>query len=70
MQRIERSGVTDVDKRKEMLEFYRTRISNIYHLWHKYYHLVPFEKYLIKNSYKSWEKFEAEIMDKIKIHIP
>ncbi|MEK7078478.1 MAG: AAA family ATPase, partial [Patescibacteria group bacterium] len=36
IQRIHRAGVTDAKKRKEMLEFYCTRIGNIYHLWHKY----------------------------------
>lgn len=66
IQRIDRAGVTDSKKRREMLGFYRTRISNIYHIWHKYYRLIPFEKYMIKNSYKRWEVFEREIMDKIK----
>lgn len=66
IQRINRAGVTNPQKRKEMLEFYHTRINNIYHLWHKYFHLIPFEKYMIKNSYKGWGVFEKEIMDKIK----
>ncbi|MBI4972996.1 AAA family ATPase [Candidatus Roizmanbacteria bacterium] len=70
IQRIDRAGVTDVNKKKEMLEFYRTRIINIYHLWNKYFRLIPFEKYMIKNSYKSWERFEKEIMGKIKTHTP
>lgn len=70
IQRIDRAGVTDPKKREEMLEFYRTRISNIYPLWHKYFRLIPFEKYMIKNSYKSWEVFEKEILNIIKTHIP
>jgi hypothetical protein len=69
IRRLDRAGITDTVKRKSMLEFYRTRIGNIYPLWHKYFLLIPFEKYLIKNSYKKWSVFKKEIMDKIKIHI-
>lgn len=66
IQRIDKAGITNLNKRKGMLDFYRTRISNIYPLWHKYFNLITFEKYMIKNSYKKWDVFEREIMEKIK----
>lgn len=70
LKRIDKTGITDAKRKKEMMGKYRANIFTLYPLWHKYFHLIPFEKYMIKNSYKKWDIFEKEIMDKIKTHIP
>lgn len=69
IERIIQAGVIDSFKKKEMLAKYKRNIENLYPLWIKYYKKIPFEKYMIKNSNKTWEKFEREIMNKIKEYI-
>lgn len=66
LRRINNLGVKQWRERMKMLQKYRNTIVALYPLWHKYFHLIPFEKYIIKNSYKKWNVFEREIMEKVK----
>lgn len=69
IERIRKVGLLNSSKKKEMLAKYRRNIEKLYPLWIKYFKKIPFEKYMIKNSNKTWNVFEKEIMKKIKTHI-
>jgi hypothetical protein len=57
LKRLDKVGIRDQKKRKIYLNKYKTRIYELYPLWLKYYHRVPFQKIMIKNSYKDYQKF-------------
>lgn len=61
-ERVKKAGVTVRSEKQKMMEIYRKRIFDLYPLWHKYYNLFPFEKYMIKNSYKSYNTFVEDFM--------
>lgn len=63
LERIKKSGITDVKEKQKMLKKYRQTIDDLYPLWLKWYKKFPFEKYMIKNSYKSYKKFVDEVFD-------
>jgi len=70
VERIYKAGVTDSSKKREMLAKYKRNIENLYPLWIKYYKKIPFEKYMIKNSYSSWAACKEKIKSIIQTHIP
>lgn len=57
------ANFTNPQERKKALERYRLTIERLYPLWLKWYKKLPFEKYMIRNSYKKERLFLREIMD-------
>lgn len=57
------ANFTNPQGRKEVLERYRLTIERLYPLWLKWYKKMPFEKYMIKNSYKKKEVFLQEVLN-------
>ncbi len=62
LERIKNSGVIDPKKKAAMLKKYRGIIDALYPLWLKWYKKFPFEKYMIRNSYKTERAFLKEIV--------
>lgn len=62
LKRIEKHKLQD--SRKAFMDIYRQKIFKLYPLWHKWLNKFPFEKIIIKNSYKSEEEFRVNL-DKI-----
>ncbi len=52
------------DRQKQLLNEYKNKIFDLYPLWHKWLRKFPYKKIVIKNSYKSEDKFIKEV-DKI-----
>ncbi|MDO8609971.1 MAG: deoxynucleoside kinase [bacterium] len=63
LKRIKANNIADPKEKQIALKKYRQIINELYPLWLKYYHKVPFEKYMIKNSYKSYSVFKKELLD-------
>ncbi len=49
-------------EKKQVMQKYSSTIERFYPLWHKWYKKFPFEKYMIRNSYKTEEAFLKETM--------
>lgn len=64
--RIHKSGVTDPEEVKKTLLKYRKTIFNLYPLWIKYLKKIPFRKVVIKNTYKSRDRFLRRINKTVK----
>ena len=56
------AGIPSVQERKKAMKKYRSTIERLYPLWIKWYKKFPFEKYMIRNSYKNEEVFLNEVM--------
>ncbi len=54
--------ITDSKERETVMKKYRSTIYRFYPLWLKWYKKFPFEKYMIRNSYKTEEAFLKETM--------
>ena len=48
-----------------ILAKYQKTIYDLYPLWLKWYQKIPFEKVMIKNSFKTKKKFLQEVEEKI-----
>ncbi len=49
------------DKQKQLLNEYKNKIFDLYPLWDKWLEKFPYKKIIVKNSYKSEDKFINEI---------
>lgn len=65
LKRIKDNGIIAPSDKKAALKKYRQIIYDLYPLWLKYYNKVPFDKYMIKNSNKSYSRFKQELINKI-----
>lgn len=63
LKRIKDNEIIIPSVKKTVLNKYRKIIYNLYPLWLKYYKIIPFEKYMIRNSNKSYFKFKKELLD-------
>lgn len=63
-ERIDRHKM--IHKKKEILKQYEEKIYDLYPLWHKWFKRYPFEKKIIKNSYKKEKQYIKEVEDVIK----
>jgi hypothetical protein len=54
------------NKKKEILDQYEEKIYYLYPLWHKWLDRYPFEKKIIKNSYKKESEYIKEVENLIK----
>ena len=66
LKRIKDNIINGLHEKKITLNKYRKIIYDLYPLWLKYYHKAPFEKYMIKNSCKSYSVFKKELIDIIR----
>ncbi|MGB9883701.1 MAG: hypothetical protein ACPLRN_04315, partial [Microgenomates group bacterium] len=65
-QRIKEAGIIDKDEIKKRFKKYKKIIFDLYPLWLKYFKIIPFQKIIIKNSYKTKKVFLEETEKKIK----
>lgn len=54
-------GGKSQDERSQMMDKYRQRIFDLYPIWVEYYNLIPFTKFIIKNSHKKYGSFIKEV---------
>jgi len=66
LKRIKDAGIIDLKTKKQMLEKHKKNIYDLYPLWIKYYKKIPFKKFMIKNSRKTFRKFVSELENKAK----
>lgn len=55
------------EKQKEALNRYKNNLYRLYPLWLKYLKIFPFNKIIIKNSYKNFFNFKKEILGKVNL---
>lgn len=55
----------DLKTQKEMMKTYKQMIFSNYLLWIKYLDLLPYNKIVIKNSFKTYEEFKKNLMQAV-----
>lgn len=57
--------IKKASEKKKMLDIYKKNLFDLYPIWLKYYHLFPYQKFMIKNNRKSFSKFIKEVETKV-----
>jgi thymidylate kinase len=63
-ERIQRHNLTN--KKKEILKQYEEKIYELYPLWHKWLKRFPFDKKIVRNSYKTEKQYIKEVENIVK----
>lgn len=62
LNRLLNKGIKNKKSVNKMMMKYKKNLFDMYPLFIKYYQRIPFEKYMIKNSYHDKKTFEKQIM--------
>lgn len=64
------ANIPDPRIKNEMFSTYQQRLYDLYPLWLKYYYLIPFKKIMIRNSFKTYERFINEVLTNLQSLLP